>query len=120
MNGRLATIGICVVAGLLPGWLLGGVNGAVLGLAVGAVIGLVAARFEVRTVVAASVTAGAVTGAFIGSSVVAVLCLPETCVGLEIAASVLTAVGAFFGVGIIVALATRSFDEYREGREPSS
>lgn len=116
MSGRLATVGICIVAGLVPGWILAGVNGGALGLAIGAAIGIVAARFQVRTVVAASVTAGAVTGAFIGSSVVEVLCRPDRCVGLEVLAAILTGVGAFIGVGVIAALATRSFDEYQEGR----
>ncbi len=117
MTGRFATAGVCVVAGLVPGLLLAGIDGGILGGMLGAVTGLVAARFEVRTAVAAAVTAGAVTGAFIGRSVVAVICLPETCAGLEAVAAVLTGIGAFLGVGIIAALVTRSFDEFREGRE---
>jgi len=120
MTVRLATIGSCVAAGVLPGLLLAGVNGGILGGALGAVVGLAAARFEVRTAVAAAVTAGAVTGAFIGRSVVAVICLPETCVGLEMTAAIVTGVGAFVGVGIIAALVTRSFDEFREGQTPRS
>jgi MFS family permease len=113
---HLATVGSSVLAGLVPGWLLAGPTGGMVGGFIGAVIGIVADRFKVRTVIAASVTAGAVTGAFIGSSIVAVLCRPGTCIGLEVLAAVLTGFGAFVGVGIIVALAARSFDEYRESR----
>jgi hypothetical protein len=50
----------------------------------------------------------------IGRSIAAALCRPGTCLGVEIVAAVLTGIGAFVGVGLIVALATRSFDEYRE------
>jgi len=117
VTGRLTTVGICLVGGVVPGLLLGGINGAILGGVLGAVIGVAAARFEVRIAVAAAVTAGAVTGAFIGRSVVAVICLPDTCVGLELIAAILTGIGAFVGVGIIAALATRSFEEFREGHE---
>lgn len=117
MTAHLATIGSGVLAGLIPGWLLAGPSGGLVGGLIGAVIGILADRFEVRTVIAVSVTAGAVTGAFIGSSIVAVICRPETCAGFEILAAVLTGLGAFIGVGIIVALATRSFDEYREATE---
>lgn len=106
---------MCIAAGLAPGLLLAGPTGGAIGAVIGSAIGLVAERFAVRTVVAASVTAGAVTGAFIGSSIVSVICRPSTCTGLEIVAAVLTGIGAFIGVGIIVALATRSFEEYREG-----
>ncbi len=116
MTARLISVGICVASGLLPGWLLAGATGAVVGGVIGIGFGLVADRFQVRTVVAASVAAGAVIGAFIGSNIAAVICLPGTCVGYEVLAGVLTGLGAFIGVGIIVALATRSFDEYREGR----
>jgi hypothetical protein len=116
VTDRILTIGLCLAAGALPGWLLDGSGGAVLGVIVGAAVGLVAARFQVRTPVAAAVTTGAVVGALIGSSVVEVICRPDTCVGLEITTAVLTGIGAFIGVGIIAALATRSFEEYREGK----
>lgn len=117
MIQKVGSVAICVAAGLLPGLLLAGSTGAAIGGIIGAVIGLLAERYQVKTVVAASVTAGAMTGAFIGSSIVSVICRPETCTGLEIVAALLTGIGAFIGVGIIVALATRSFEEYREGRE---
>lgn len=117
MTDRMLAIVVCLVAGTFPGWLLGGSAGALLGVVLGGVLGVLAARYEVRIAVAASVTAGAVTGALIGSSVVEVLCRPETCVPARITTAVLTGIGAFVGVGIIAALATRSFEEYRESRE---
>lgn len=114
MTTRWLSVAASVAAGLVPGWLFAGINGALAGGLAGLIIGVIADRFQVRTVVAASVTAGAVIGAFIGSRVVAVLCLPDRCVGLEVLGGLLTGIGAFLGVGLIVALATRSFDEYRE------
>ena len=105
-----------MVAGLAPGLLFAGVNGALIGGLIGGVVGWITDRYGVRAVVAASVTAAAITGAFIGSRIVAVLCLPDQCRGLEIAGGVLTGIGAFVGMGIIVALAVRSFEEYRENR----
>ncbi|MCH7846177.1 MAG: hypothetical protein IIC70_12490 [Acidobacteria bacterium] len=117
MTPRLASIGAAVLSGLVPGLLLAGTTGAVVGGTIGVGIGLVGDRFEVRTVVAASVTAGTVTGAYIGRGIVSVICLPATCVSFEILGAILTGAGAFIGVGMIVALATRSFDEYRESQE---
>jgi MFS family permease len=117
VTARFVSIAICAGAGLVPGWLLGDRTGALIGAAIGTLFGLIADRFQVRTVVAAAVTAGTLTGALVGSSIVAVICLPGTCVGYEIGAAILTGLGAFVGIGIIVALATRSFDEYREGRD---
>ena len=50
------------------------------------------------------------------------LCLPSECPAAESGAAIITAIGAFIGVGLVVALATRSFDEHREaiaaGRPP--
>jgi hypothetical protein len=61
-----------------------------------------------------TVFVGAMTGGLIGSSVVSTICLPATCVPLEITAGVVTAIASFIGVGIVAALVTRSFDEYNE------
>ncbi len=117
MIPRLVSIGAAVLSGLVPGLLLAGTTGAVVGGTIGVGIGLAGDRFEVRTVVVASVTAATVTGAYIGRGIVSVICLPATCVALEILGAILTGAGAFIGVGMIVALATRSFDEYRESQE---
>ena len=76
-------------------------------------MGLIADRAEVRPVVAVFVIAGTITGAFVGAAIAALLCQPESCLGVEIAAGVLTGIGALVGVGIIAALTARSFDEYR-------
>lgn len=110
---RWITIGGGLIAGLLPGLLLAGSTGAVLGAVTGVVMGLIADRAEVRPIVAVFVTAGTVTGAFIGAAIAALLCRPSSCLGLEIAAGVVTGIGAFVGVGMIAALTARSFDEYR-------
>lgn len=86
----------------------------VAGALVGAAFGFGAARANVRPAVAMTVFVGAMTGGLIGSSVVSTICLPATCVPLEITAGVVTALASFIGVGIVAALVTRSFDEYNE------
>ena len=110
---RWITIGGGLIAGLLPGLLLAGSTGAAIGAATGGAMGLLADRANVRPVVAISVIGGTVTGAFVGAAIAALLCQPSSCLGVEIAAGVITGVGAFFGVGMIAALTARSFDEYR-------
>lgn len=94
--------------------ILGGVAGLAFGIAVVAL--------RIRAVVALSVALGTVIGALLGKSIVRALCLPSTCPAAEGGAAVITAIGAFIGVGLVVALATRSFDEHREaidaGRPP--
>ena len=94
----------------------------------GAIIGIAfaygAARARVRPVVAITVFAGASAGVLIGSSIVETICLPGTCVGLEITGGVVIGLAAMIGVGMVAALVTRSFDEYNEsvaqGKEPPS
>ena len=76
-------------------------------------MGLIAELAEVRPIVAVFVIVGTVTGAFVGAAIAALLCQPSSCLGIEIAAAVVTGVGAFVGVGMIAALTARSFDEYR-------
>jgi len=108
--------------GALTGSLLGGVVGSALGLVGGVAFGAVAGRANVRPGVAMTVFVGAMSGILIGSSIVETICLPETCVALEATAGVVSGIAAFIGVGLVAALVTRSFDEYREataeGREP--
>lgn len=111
----IVTIGGAALLGAATGWLVGGgTPGAVTGLVVGLLLGIVADRLEVRPVVALAVVVGTVAGAFIGRNVVRALCLPGTCAGLEAGAAILTGIGAFIGIGLVVALVTRSFDEYHE------
>jgi len=94
------------------------VVGAVAGLA----FGIAVVALKIRAVVALSVAFGTVIGALLGKSIVHALCLPSECPAAESGAAVVTAIGAFIGVGLVVALATRSFDEHREaiaaGRPP--
>ncbi|MEN8239003.1 MAG: hypothetical protein ABFR53_07375 [Actinomycetota bacterium] len=97
-------------------WLIFGSSFAaiVVGAFVGAGFGFGAARANVRPAIAMTVFVGAMTGGLIGSSVVSTICLPATCVPLEITAGIVTAIASFVGVGIVAALVTRSFDEYNE------
>lgn len=102
-------------SGVLGGWLVhpsagGVIVGSVLGLGAAAAIG----RLDVRPAVALPVLTGTLAGAFIGRMIVRLLCLPASCGGLEIAAAALTGIGALFGVGLVVVLVTRSFEEHRQ------
>jgi hypothetical protein len=90
------------------------IAGIAIGALIGAGFGFGAARANVRPAVAMTVFVGAMTGGLIGSSVVSTICLPSTCVPLEITAGFVTAIASFIGVGIVAALVTRSFDEYNE------
>lgn len=114
MNNATMLVGAGLL-GAATGWLVGGgTSGILVGLVVGLLLGAVAAKLEVRLVVALSVVVGTIAGAFIGRNVVRALCLPGSCPGLEITAAILTGIGAFIGIGLVVALVTRSFDEYYE------
>ena len=108
--------------GLITGSLLGGTLGAVVGAAIGFAFAYGAGRARVRPVVATTVFAGASAGALIGASIVETICLPDTCVGLEITGGVVIGIASMVGVGLVAALVTRSFDEYNEvvaqGKEP--
>ncbi len=114
MSNSATLIGASVL-GAGTGWLVGGgTSGIVVGFVVGLLLGGAAAWLDVRLVVSLSVVVGTVAGAFIGRNIVRALCLPGTCSALEITAAVLTGIGAFIGIGLVVALVTRSFDEYHE------
>ena len=109
MTPRLVAIGAAVLSGLVPGLLLAGTTGAVVGGTIGVGIGLLGDRFEVRTVVTASVTAATVTGAYIGRGIVSVICLPATCVALEILGALPTCAGAFTRDATLVPRAHAAF-----------
>ena len=112
---NFATLLGASVLGAATGWLVGGgTSGIVVGFVVGMLLGGAAAWLDVRLVVSLSVVVGTVAGAFIGRNIVRTLCLPGACPALEITAAVLTGIGAFIGIGLVVALVTRSFDEYHE------
>lgn len=114
----VVTVMLCAAIGAAGGVALAGPLGAVIGVVLGATYGALANRLLVRSAVAISVFAGTVVGAFLGRNIVRVLCLPGTCVPLEATAAVLLGLGALVGVGLVVALVTRSFDEYRETTGP--
>ena len=84
--------------------------GAVVGIGIAAMIVV----YRVRPLVAAPVGIGAGIGAYLGGTIVAVLCEPAGCPAFEAVAATTTGIGALVGIGLVVALATRSFDEYRE------
>lgn len=113
----LASIGVNALFGAVTGWLVLGMLGAVAGLVIGAGYGYGAARANVRPGIAMTVFVGAMTGGLIGAGIVSTICLPDTCVPLEITAGIVTAIASFVGVGIVAALVTRSFDEYNERLE---
>jgi len=113
MIAVMAAIGL--LTGLLffpnPAW-------AALGLAVGVALGLAMARYRVRPAIGPAVAGGALVGAWIGREIVRALCLPGSCTTVEVAGSAFTAIGSMVGIGLVVALVVRSFDEYREGGGP--
>jgi hypothetical protein len=90
--------------------------GALLGLGTAALIVIMG----VRPVVAIPVALGGGIGAFVGGSIVGVLCEPGGCAVFEAAAATITGIGALVGIGLVVALVTRSFDEYYETRQQRS
>ncbi len=110
--------------GMVTGSLLGGTTAAIAGAVIGIAFAYGAARARVRPAVTTTVFAGAAAGVLIGSSIVQTICLPDTCVGLEITGGVVIGLASMVGVGMVAALVTRSFDEYNEsvaqGKEPPS
>lgn len=100
-------------AGIAGGLLIGPLGATTLGL-IGAVVGIVVTRAGVRWLVAIPVVVGTVAGAVLGWAVTHAFCRPDGCPVGESIAATLTGIGSFIGVGLVVALATRSFDEYRE------
>jgi hypothetical protein len=123
--GRLQTGAIVVgaaAAGAIVGWLAGGAAAAAAAGALGLLTGIAVGPIGVRPTVAVPVAVGGAVGFVLGRSVVRVLCAPQGCVAVEWIAGIATAIGALVGVGLVVALASRSFDEYREaltsGRPP--
>lgn len=109
----LLVIGSVLVAGG-AGWLLGSTTGMVIGGSMGLLAGLGAVAAGMRPVVGVSLVAGAAGGATVGHGIAEALCRPGSCAGMATAAAVVTAIGAVIGVGLVVALVTRSFDEYRD------
>lgn len=110
-----------VTAGIIGGALGWLVESTIAWVTIGAVVGLGTAAmivvFGVRPLVAAPVGIGAGIGAYLGGTIVGVLCEPAGCPAFEAAAASATGIGALVGIGLVVALATRSFDEYQEAMQ---
>ncbi len=100
--------------GALTGSLIGGTAWVVAAAVVAGIAGVAAGAAGMRPLVALAIAVGTIGGALVGRGVVRALCLPGSCPGLEATAAVITGVGALIGVGLVVALVTRSFDEYHE------
>ena len=94
------------------------VDAGPVGVAVGAASGLVAAFaisiLRIRPLVAIPAVIATVAGALVGRSVVHILCLPAGCPTSEAVGATLTGAGALLGVAVVVGLAGRSIEEYRE------
>lgn len=112
---------VTVVASTAAFAWLGGIGagpvGAAIGAAAGAAAGWGAVRAGVRPIVGGPVLVGTAAGAVAGRSIVHALCLPGSCPGLEWTAASLTGLGSLVGIGLLVALVVRSFDEYRAARD---
>ena len=115
---RWIPVAAATAFGAALGWI---VDRTLIWTTIGAVVGLgIAAMivwYHVRPFVATTVGVGAGLGAFLGGKIVAVLCEPSGCPAFEATAATTTGLGALVGIGLVVALATRSFDEYREAQE---
>ncbi|MEA2000935.1 MAG: hypothetical protein U9N84_03485 [Actinomycetota bacterium] len=120
---RMLYVALAAMIGAGIGWLIGSspawtTVGTIMGLGTALMIQV----YRVRPFVAITVSIGAGIGAYIGGTIVGVLCEPQGCAAFEATAATITGVGALVGIGLVVALATRSFDEYRDaaeqGRQP--
>lgn len=115
---RWIPVATATAFGAVVGWM---VDRTLVWTTIGAVVGLGIAVmivwYHVRPLVAVTVGVGAGLGAFLGGRIVAVLCEPSGCPAFEATAATTTGIGALVGIGLVVALATRSFDEYREAQE---
>lgn len=123
MNPRYVVPMIAVMGllGWLGTWLFSPSAGwTVIGLVAGLAIGWLMARAGVRATVGPAIVGGGIVGAWIGREIVRALCLPGSCVNVEVAGSVVTGLGSTLGIGLVVALVVRSFDEYWENREKST
>jgi hypothetical protein len=112
-SGWLVGFGSTAI-GLGAGWVLGGSTAALIGAFVGLGLGVLAARLQMRALVALALVASLAIGAVIGQGIVHALCLPQGCAGAESFAAVVTGIASLIAMGLVVALVTRSFDEYHE------
>ena len=123
LSTRTLYVALAAAIGAGFGWLIGSSPAwTTVGTIMGIGTALMILVYRVRPFVAIPVSIGAGIGAYVGGTIVGVLCEPQGCAAFEATAATVTGVGALVGIGLVVALATRSFDEYRdaieEGRQP--
>lgn len=115
------TVVVAVAAalgGMIVGWIVGqSVAWSAVGAVVGAGIAAMILFVGVRPIVAVPVGIGAGIGAYVGGTIVGVICEPTGCAAVEATAAAVTGLGALIGIGLVVALATRSFEEYHAAVE---
>ena len=103
-----------VFFGAVTGLLIADMTGALIIAAVSGLLAFGGVRARIRPGVVSTVLVGTMAGGLIGSSVVEAICMPSSCRSLEVAGGIIAAGLSFFGVGLVAALVTRSFDEYNE------
>ena len=113
----VAAVAASGALGALGGGAVGDTTAMAIGGGIGVLLGGATAAAGVRPVVVTSVATGAAIGFVLGRGIVRLLCAPAGCPAVEWTAAVVTSIGAFIGVGLVVALAVRSFEEYREGSD---
>jgi hypothetical protein len=114
MTGRDALgAGCLTVGGAAGGMIIGPLAAVILGVTGAAVAGIVI-RAGIRWAVALPVIVGTAAGALLGWAIAHAFCRPDDCPLVETVAAIVTGIGSFVGVGLVVALAVRSFDEYRQ------
>lgn len=113
-TGDILAVTTTSIFGGITGWLVAGALGAGIGAILFGLLALLGVKANVRPAIISTVLVGTMTGWLIGSSIVEAVCLPSTCLTLEIVGGFVSAVVAFVGVGLVAALVTRSFDEYNE------
>jgi hypothetical protein len=107
-----------VVAALLAAFGVGSVFGGssvawLIAFILFAGMAVVMVQTKMRAVVAVPVLLGGFVGVLAGTATVQAMCLPGTCEAIANTAGVVTGIGGIVGVGLVVALTVRSFDEYR-------
>ncbi len=122
MTARADIALVVLMAGI--GWIAGmlfapGLGWSSVGLGLGVAAGWVMARAGVRPAIGPAITIGGIVGAWIGRAIVRALCLPGSCPRIEIAGAALAGIGSLVGIGLVVALVVRSFEEFGEGRRPT-
>lgn len=114
-SNKIVVIAASAIGGGIVGWLIGNsLVWATIGAVVGLGVAVMTLVYGIRPLVAAPVGIGAGIGAYLGGTIVEVICEPKGCPTFEAVAATTTGIGALVGIGLVVALATRSFDEYQE------